>query len=342
MASRMTAGQISELVENPGTAIREPAVAILTIDTADSDIYDASGYITAPANPNQVYINTQQTLVNGYFTRLALTEIKYDWNIPNVIDDLPWRNNRLTLEFGVAGTSGNAAAEISIIVPQNFYTPVELAAEVQRVLLLMPGVFASPGWQCTWFDRFNTFLIADVSGNVPIRIVPRNRNDADDLCNLMGFSVPSKTFAFAINGSFAPMTYTPFFDVTSQQLTKKQNVGDSGTSKNTGRNLLARIYLANEGAVNMRDRTTTIGLEAESTIIGTRPFLLYKQFVVPKQIYWDTKEFINVVDITLLDYKGRVLYNQPLNSSIIQNLGAPGTQCGSSSSMQLTLQVTET
>lgn len=338
--ANMTVGQIRELVENPGMPIRQPATAILTIDTADSDIYDASGYIINAANPNQVYINKQQTLVNGYFTRLALTEIKYDWNIPNVIDALPWRNNRLTLEFGVAGTSGNPAAEVSIIVPENFYTPVELAAVVQQRLLALTGVFQSTGWICGWTERFNTFLIADTTQTVPFRIVPKNKDNQDDLCNLMGFSVPGKMFSYAVQGSFAPMTYTPYFDITSAQLTKKQNVRDNSTSFQTGTNLLARIYLANPNFNNMRDRTTITGT-SECNIVGTRPCTFYKEFQNPKQIYWDTKEFVNVIDITLRDYKGRVLYSEPLTTTT-PPVGAFAVKCGNSASMQLTLQITET
>jgi hypothetical protein len=336
--ANMTVGQIRELVENPGMPIRQPATAVLTIDTADSDIYDASGYIIDPSNPNQVYINKQQTLINGYFTRIALTELNYLWDIPNVLATAPWKNNTLSLEFGVLGTSGNAAAQITISVVENFYTPVELAAALQIALLAMPGVFASAGWTCVYIERFNTFQIADTASDVPFRIVPKNKGDADDLCNLMGLSIPSKTFSYVVESSFAPMHYTPYFDVISDQLTKKQNVRDNSTSTITGASLLARIYLNNEGCVAVRERTT-IGT-ADTNIIGCRPFTLYKQFTIPKQIYWDTKEFINVIDITLRDYKGHILYSRPKQA--IVDPAPYRTKCGGSATMQLTLQITET
>jgi hypothetical protein len=125
------------------------------------------------------------------------------------------------------------------------------------------------------------------------------------------------------------MLYTPYFDVVSKQLTKKQQVTDSGTSYNTGGNLLTRIY------ITPSDITTT---NFKIGQLGTAPFTIHREFRIPKQIYWDTKEFINVVDLTLIDYKGNILYEAPDVIDEDQQKFSFGT---GNANWQLTFQVSE-
>ena len=129
-------------------------------------------------------------------------------------------------------------------------------------------------------------------------------------------------------GDVASMKYTPYFDVVSKQLTKKQQVGDSGTSFNTGSNLLARIYVSYNDVVQ----------DDFTNPLGSKPFTIRREFIIPKQIYWDTKEFLNVIDLTLIDYKGNVLYEP----TFFQSSGGDTINLGTAASnWQLTLQVSE-
>ena len=338
--ANMTIGQINELIENPGVPVRQPAVAVLTIDTADRIKVDASGYRIDTTSPNNIYINKQQTLLNGYFTRLALTEINMQWNTPNVIASGECKNNTLLLEQS-ATLSGVVTDSYLIELPEGFYTPRELAADIQ-VLLNTEAVFGGGSWSCTYNERDGTFSITDEGETIRFRIRPQNIKASDDLCNLMGFSTPSKLFTFGIFGSYASMVYTPYFDIVSLQLTKKQNVSDNSSSTITGGNLLARIYLNNAGFITRADRTDPAEPQlADCPIVGVRAFSLYKEYIIPKQIYWDTKEFIATIDLRLIDYKGRLLYMAPQG---IATIGEDGlfTQCGNSTNYQLTLQITET
>lgn len=338
--ANMTIGQIRELVENPGMPIRQPATAILTVDTADRIKYDADGFRIDATSPNSIYINKQQTLVNGYFTRIALTEINMEWNTPNVIANGECKNNTLLLERS-ASVSGPITATYKIELAEGFYTPRELADAIQ-ILLNTDTAFGIATWECSYNERDGSFYLADTSSTVRFRVHPQNLDRDDDLCNLMGFSTPSKSFTFGIFGSYAPMVYTPYFDIVSNQLTKKQNVRDNSSSTRTGSNLLARIYLNNAGFVSRKDRTDPAQPQlADCPIVGTRAFSFYKEYSVPKQIYWDTKEFISVIDLQLEDYKGRPLYMPP---QAVATVGPGGdyTQCGNSTNYQLTLQITET
>lgn len=341
MASRLTANQFERLVENPGVPIRNPSTALLTIDTRDRVKYDlATGYRIDTTSPNQVYINKQQSLLNGFFTRLALTEINMQWNIPNVIESGPCKNNTLLLEAGAAGTTTPVTASYTLELAQGFYTPRELADAVE-LALNTDNALGSTAWVCTWSERTNAFELSPDggAGAAFFRVRPQNANAQDDLCNLMGFSYPPQQFSNILEGSFASMQYTPYVDIVSQNITKKQNVNDNSSSTVTGQNLLARVYIAQDGVTVVRDRTVPASpQEADCSLVGVRPFNLYRKYDAPKQIFWDTDEFINVVDLRLVDYKGRTLYNP---NETAYSSGTFVGFCGNATNYQLTLQVTE-
>jgi hypothetical protein len=151
---------------------------------------------------------------------------------------------------------------------------------------------------------------------------------------MMGFGAIPNTAVigggpfFKFVGDVASMKYTPYFDVVSKQLTKKQQVSDAGTSYITGSNLLARIYVSYNDVVQ----------DDFTNPLGSKPFTIRREFIIPKQIYWDTKEFLNVIDLTLIDYKGNVLYEP--NFEVVE--GGDTLALGTSNSnWQLTLQVSE-
>lgn len=340
-----TVGQIREMVENPGVPFRPPAVAVLSIDSRDRVVIDpATGYRIDTTTPNEIYINRQQTLVQGFFTRLGLTELSMQWNVPNVIDNGPCKNNTLLLERSATAGTGVVTGTYKISINEGFYTPNELAAEITDNLNTA-SAFGSADWLCSYAERdllnnCNVFTITcnPAGAAVYFRIRPENFASNDDLCNVMGFSYPPKVFGISITGSFSSMLYTPYFDIVSANITKKQNVRDNSTNAITGQNLLTRVYLVQSDVTTQRERTPIPGA-ADCNIIGTRPFTLYRQYSLPKQIYWDTKEFIGVIDLRLVDYKGRTLYSPPEQSF---NPLTEFSFCGNAANYQLTIQVTET
>jgi hypothetical protein len=325
----MTIGQIQELVENPGMPIRQPATALMTIDTANR---------TAGTKVNNLYINKQQTLMNGYFTRVALTELNMDWDIPNVN---PY-NNTFKMVF-YYGTGVFKAVQFE--VTEGFYDMQQLASELETLIQTyintdvdLTGLYTidiTANQVVREFTITNTNVSNKLFGIVPIFSV---RSDASDLCEIMGLSTVDPTLQFkTIVGSYATMLYTPYFDIVSQQLTKKQNVADNSTSVNTGKNLLARIYLNQLGILPNKAIEDP---NYPEEILGVSPFTIHLEFNQPKQIYWDTKEFINVVDLTLYDNKGRVLYERPSSFNPDDNTEyLVGT---GETNWQLTFQITET
>lgn len=325
----MTIGQIQELVENPGMPIRQPATALMTVDTANRQ---------PGTKVNNLYINKQQTLMNGYFTRIALTELNMDWDIPNVNQ----YNDSLRIVFYYAPGLFKA---VEFSIGEAFYDMEQLAAELQTTMnayiatdVDLTGLYTMSVVADQYnreFEIENTNVSAKKFGIVAISQL---LSTSSDMCDMMGLATVDPALQFTkITSAYAPMTYTPYFDIVSRQLTKKQNVADNSTSVITGKNLLARIYLNELGIVNNKATPAAGGRE---DIIGVSPFTIHLEFNQPKQIYWDTKEFINVVDLTLYDNKGRVLYERPSDFSV----AAPteylvGT---GETNWQMTFQITET
>jgi hypothetical protein len=141
-----------------------------------------------------------------------------------------------------------------------------------------------------------------------------------------------------IVGSYAPMSYTRYIDITSSNLCKKQNVKDGSTqpSEMFNNSILARIYICNNFNESRFDSVT-----AGCNIVGTRPYQLYKMFDSPKYIYWDAREFINNVDLQVRDDAGQLLYNIPV-SLINAGTGAVRTAINANTGrIMMTFQMSE-
>lgn len=318
--------------ENPGVSQRAASVAVFTVDSSDRRAFDIDGSRVDNTPVNKFIISKPQTLINGYFTRIALTELNFPWDVPNV--------NATNNTFTVILTAGQPYdGQYTVSVPEAFYTPSELAIALENALnAKMVEINATAEFV---FDvsigNNQNFIIENTEADGIFAIILKNAGQQDDLCNLMGFSdIPAEingsplVAALKFTGAYASMLYTPFIDIASNNLTKKQDVSDSSSSFNTGRSLLARIYLTREGIQQ-------INTSDEEQVLGCRPFTIYKEFTTPKQIYWDTEEFVNIIDITLTDYKGNVLYESP--AKLVDGEFTVGS---GSTNFQLTFQVSET
>lgn len=341
-------GLIEQMVENPGMPIRQPSVALLTVDTGDRVKREAEGQYISTAGPvNDIYINKGQPVMQGYFTRVALTEVNIPWNIPNVIAGY---NNAMGIIIPIE------PGVIPVVVRQGFYTGTELADAVTTAIAdaitvltpTYPAVNAQYDILCSYNDD-GTFEFVNQIGSgagvskfafAPVKAAdPTNITTVvqESLLYIMGLS--GLTSNIPVAGKWitavAPLIYTPYIDVTSSQLTKKQQVMDNSTSYLTGNNLLARIYLNYEGIV---PKVTAV----DEQMIGCRPFTILKEFKTPKQIYWDTKEFLNVIDLQLRDAWGKLLQEIPNISYPVDGVEPVTNALGTNvSNWQLTFQVSE-
>ena len=330
------------MVENPGMPMRNPSVAVFTIDSGDRKRRLADGqYVVSQEPLNNIYINKGQPVMQGYFTRVALTEFNFPWNIPNVINDY---NNQMSLIIPIAPNA------IPVIVPQGFYTGTELATAVTNAIAAAiavitgtyPAVGANYDIECS-YQEDGTFIFENTIGGVGASVfafVPSSVGDVpvhQSLMYIMGLGGLPATLAPKARyvSGVAPLIYTPYFDIVSSQLTKKQQVTDNSTSYLTGTNLLARIYL------NKKDMNVKVDID-ETQMLGCRPFTINKEFIIPKQIYWDTKEFLNVIDLQLRDAWGGLLQEVPGFTEPADGTTPATYVLGTSeSNYQLTFQVSE-
>jgi len=330
--------QVTETV-----TVRPAANALLAIDSNDSKVFDkASGVRIDVSNPSQIYINKQRPLLTGYMTRLSLTEMNINWSTPNVNET----NNTLTI--GVQTSTGTQISRLTI--PEGFYKPTELATAIMAQFIAVFGTFINyvgPGNPLTvTFSTVNSsFTLQANSGtwdNFTFSILPGIKRSigpfvpvalpsvSDDLSEMMGLTpIPDSVTIteLIVNGGFATMMYSPYIDVISNFLTKNQNVADGDSAQTYTSSKLARIYFSNE----------MIEARTEDNIPGVRPFVFRREFITPKQIQWLNSENIDVVDISVLDHKGRPIYITPL----VINESESEITLGNTANIQFTLLVIE-
>jgi hypothetical protein len=327
-----------------GTPIRYPSAALLCVNSADAEVYDKSSGERLDNNyPNRVYINNNRPLMFGYMTRVALTEVNMEWDTPNV------NPNNNTITISVANLVTNETITQRSKIDIGWYKPTELAAELEAQLNADWAIFLNTKageepWSVTidpktlyititaltpqaegdW-DDFNFYIVPCIAKNIPgFSPIPL------DLTNMLGLTPSTTTADFwtTITGGYASYQYTPYVDIVSNLLTKNQNVNDGDTTKQVVSSKLARLYLSNQEIV---DRT-------EDNIIGCRPFVFRREFITPKQIQWNTTENIDVIDISVLDFKGNPIYIKPIVETANGNTTVV---IGNTADFMFSVQVTE-
>lgn len=336
-----------------GQAIRQPASAIFAIDSADRYILDNTGLRIDTQPEYNFSLYKGQSVLDGFIKRMALTEINMEWNVPNVNS----YNNKFGVVVAGSDLSGVSTYEVIVTVPTGFYTPIELTTYLQTAIntdisnasVLDAGKTANV---VVSLDPKTLYVTIAGKGTDPSGanlglLVPSKFGAADlqktTMYEMLGFKPMIDNFAIVnlnpslvLVGNYASFLYTRYIDIVSDNLTKKQEVKDSTTQppEQGGSNLLARVYVAPSGLSESRFDISGVGCN----IVGTRPFQLYKEFKTPKYIYWDGREFINLIDIKVYDDMGRPLYEQASELGV-----APDYQfiAGNTAEFQITILASE-
>lgn len=329
------------------------STALFTVDTRDG-LKIENGLIVKSIqnNPYDINIQKNQQLFSGAVQRVSLTELNMTWNIENV----NWRNNILYLETNLPAT-----LNINIVYSSQYFLPAELATMVQNSLngvsspsdykyyndanveVAAAPVFGNSTWSVTWNPRRNIFIINPQNVATTWRINPKinqykgstlfsdgqNVKRNSTIAEMMGFNNVDASYANIFRSSYATMLYTTYVDIVSSILCKNQDVRDTSTSYFNGQNILARVYISSQNLESI----STDG----SNILGTRPFNLHYVFATPKEIQWNTQEFLPSCNIRLQDDKGDLLYSRSNESNVVA-----GTQfSGNSGFVQLSMLISE-
>lgn len=261
--------------------------------------------VTSLSSPYRFTITKNESLLNGFFTRMALTEIKFPWTLPNI------SASSFTNVIGI--TCGTDSAVIQI--PDGFYTAPELAASITSI---WNAAYASN----TILMEINpnvsdgSFLLTPVTTGSTVAVYPAGVATTPltlplntfQLTDMMGFtnanSVPS---AFQSSVGSPNLLWTQYVDIVANNLTYNQALKDSSSSQET-RDIIYRIYLT-ESVQSYNYPTTVAAQDAYFGPLpyGTRPFTIYRQFQNPKEIRWNKQQPIGQVTFEVYDDKGRNL-----------------------------------
>jgi len=293
-------------VGEAAVTVRPSSTAVLAIDSADRyPTYQTD--FTEDTNPYSIQITRNQAILNGFFTRIALTEFVFPFYLPNI------NANTNALYF-----QKNGGATVTGYIPIGFYTGTQLAAAVQTMLQANGFAAATVVYQIT--------PDATGGGFYPGSFVI-NTNTADTIEFVRGsggggFGTNSTVGQFQlfdlmrlpagagagtlVNGYSTRCRYIEYIDVVCTQLTYNQDLKDSSSAPNN-RDILARIYVETEndqpGAVYRNGGF----LDAMDTVPGMYPFTIYRQFKTPKQILWNKNQALGNLRIDLYDNHGNPL-----------------------------------
>jgi hypothetical protein len=268
--------------------IRPPATANLMIDSADRE---ESLFST----PYQFQITKRDSILNGFFNRIATTEVVLEWKQENITDVGPNSNNFLFMDIsGVGGNTFRNANYQQQITPGS-YTVAEVLAQIVYELNQDTGTTGGTFTLVPASTNPQGFTKIDASG-VLFSMYPANPVLTSLLTLQLNFFEPPdlEAFAFLTAPDIRPVRY---IDFVSSDVTYAQNLKDSSTAP-IPRDVLCRWYFADDSPEELDSCGFPI-------YMGYKPFVRRRIFNPPKQIRWDNNLPIGNLRFELYDNEGR-------------------------------------
>ena len=329
---------------------REPKTAELHVDSLDrykpSDFQTnavfqnstsqtlAKGAGPILLNSNQsgtnVKIDTGRALINGYFSRVAITQMNLNYRVPTVVTGV---NDVLFFKTFAPG-----ATLRTVTIPQGYYTYESMATTLQTIMLaaapelggaftvtppntLNPATAATPLVLGFTFDTGNaaiqmiflyggapgTALTAQVRTAKAFRMLGMNRAllGLSPSFNTGGQPTADGTPYQAATGTVPIFLPTDYVDVVSQNLTNYKDAKDSNSTVQAPGSVLARIYLT-ECPLNWASSTN--GVPVDANVLGFTSMSFCKTWQNPNWSQWSPNQTINYIDVRLLDMWGEQLF----------------------------------
>jgi len=307
--NRNVGAQISYDRLNKGVDVRNPSTANLLIDSQDR--YENANFtVTLPVtetSSNDISITKQNSILNGFFTRFALTEVELTWSIFNI--SAKAKNNTFTVNVVGGATFGGT-------LPDGFYTVKACLDKIVTILngsygagyfTLAPsttlgsgaadsGIYAlrTAGNQNFWFTSTELLL----NGAVAIGLI---ESLSIPTFNAVPAGVPN--VYNIVSPNLVPYSY---IDIVSPQMTSQQDVKDQSSSQFSLDVIYRWVFADDSSKVVLYDEYGYPIYE------GYKPFKTRRYLSFPKQIRWDPLiplgqlQFqIYTNETTLIDYKFR-------------------------------------
>jgi hypothetical protein len=250
---------------------------------------------------NNFTIQSPGALIYGYITKIIVSQIQLQYNIPTVAFG---KNDFFIIAVNVNGTLTYSA----ILIPFGFYYPSELAAVLQVLLRAggnLPDVVvtfnALSGF--TFYSAARSFYFVDPKyidflfpGTYPLGTI----ESIYKTYRLLGITFINNEpeLDTQVSGAYPNFLYTPYIDIYSDVLTNYQDVKDTNTSIAKPKGLVARVLLSGTG--NLQDTTS-------GTALGSRSFTVTLDLNSPKVIKWSPDVAIPSIDFQLLDQYGDLI-----------------------------------
>ena len=279
-----------------GVTIRQPSTANLMIDSKDR------GPLETVSN---FQITRSNALLNGFFTRIGLTEMVLEWDQYNV-SQFPPVNNKLTIE-AVGSTSGTTTTTFT---PVNGYYTAKLA--IDFLLASLNTISATVVPATTWALTNPTPGRVVLTPNNPISI-----GITGSLAKALNIDsgliiAPYDSNTPLVVGLGVDLRPFRFLDFVSNQLTYNQSLKDASTTPAV-RDVLTRWYMD----YDVPPQYDAYGFPI---LMGYAPIYNRRIFNPPKQIKWDPTQPIGNVSFQIYDEHGNLALTNDQTSNFLMTL----------------------
>ena len=270
---------------------RSPAYAILAIDSEDrfknyveQRLSVDGGYNDSPYN---FQITKNESMMNGFFTRLALTEICFPWSLPNINKT----TQKILFNYAIAGVP---QPQQTITLTIGFNRPSQIASALQSAIIAIDPVNLALFTVEYGNLGIPSFLFASNSAPITFSFSPLPYNSAiypfpnttKQLYDILGLDISTagtpSILSLGVQGGYTLCQAVRYIDVTCNQLTYNQALKDT-MSQTVARDTLCRLYV---GDGPYTGTSTLSPIDPLFCPPGCAPFVIYRQFTNPKFIRW--------------------------------------------------------
>jgi hypothetical protein len=242
---------------------------------------------------SQWTLQSRQYVLNGYFHRLALTQIQFFYNLPTIVTGY---NDTIAI-----GSADGTTLLGYITIPQGWYTCDTLAAAISTLF----DAIVTGG---TVTANANTGALT-FTAPTDFSILPPDSALVNGYQEVLGRSYQTTgiipgiaTGSYTLSGTIPTMLPTRFIDISSPYLTKHQRVKDSSTLiSGQISNILCRVYIFPPFTRTPWPPTANSGLDVDT------PTCISLDFGSGKQLAWAEDEIISNFSITVTDEYGSLL-----------------------------------
>jgi hypothetical protein len=302
LPTRNYAGIDSAITQRPVSG------AILGIDSEDrftdmTQARDIIGNLSLPIiSPYSFTITKATSILNGFFTRIGVTEVMFPWTIPNV--------NRRTRQILVKYQVGaGPIAQVELVLPTGFYTPSQLASAIQigvraidaslNAFTITYGTGAPlevpPPYASAVTSSIPAFTYATNVAGTTIAFLPMPAPSTAytpggldynfpaytrQLFDVLGFTSGNYILQELFYGGYTLCQAVKYVDIVCTQITNNQALKDN-SSQVVNRDMLCRLYVADPSSPSNVDCKSSTFCPA-----GCMPFTIYRNFATPKYIQW--------------------------------------------------------